>query len=202
VTAGWPCRCACAALIIAGVSAPADPDSSGSAPPLRASDAERERALARLSEGFAVGRLTHDTFTERVEAALTAGASAELAGLVADLPGPWRLRALVRQHWQRATRAADRWLRGWPPALTLPVGPQRRFTIGREPSCDMILADATVSRWHASLQRESAGWLLCDLGSTNGTRLNGWRVSVPMPVRPGDMVSFGALTFVLTDRPG
>jgi pSer/pThr/pTyr-binding forkhead associated (FHA) protein len=82
----------------------------------------------------------------------------------------------------------------------LPAGAQRRYTIGREADCDMTLQDLTVSRWHASLQREPAGWLLSDLGSTNGTRLNGWRVNAPMLVGPGDRVSFGALTFVLTER--
>ncbi len=67
----------------------------------------------------------------------------------------------------------------------------------------MTLADLTVSRWHASLQRDPGGWLLADLGSTNGTRLNGWRVSSsPIHVRAGDLVSFGAVTFVLTERPG
>jgi pSer/pThr/pTyr-binding forkhead associated (FHA) protein len=97
-------------------------------------------------------------------------------------------------------RAVDRWLRGWPPALTLPAGAQSRFTIGREPACDMTLADDTVSRWHASLERSAGGWLLADLGSMNGTRLNGWRVNHPTWVRPGDMVSFGGVTFVLNDR--
>jgi pSer/pThr/pTyr-binding forkhead associated (FHA) protein len=67
----------------------------------------------------------------------------------------------------------------------------------------MTLTEETVSRWHASLERATAGgWLLADLGSTNGTRLNGWRVTSPIPVRPGDMVSFGAATFVLSERPG
>ena len=65
----------------------------------------------------------------------------------------------------------------------------------------MTLADETVSRWHASLERNAGGWLLADLGSTNGTRLNGWRVNRPMPVRSGDMVSFGGATFVLSERP-
>jgi pSer/pThr/pTyr-binding forkhead associated (FHA) protein len=65
----------------------------------------------------------------------------------------------------------------------------------------MRLTDMTVSRWHASLQREDGEWLLADLGSTNGTRLNGWRVNNPMPVRAGDTVSFGTVTFVLTERP-
>jgi pSer/pThr/pTyr-binding forkhead associated (FHA) protein len=75
------------------------------------------------------------------------------------------------------------------------------FTIGRELACDLTLSDLTVSRWHASLSPADGGWLLADLGSTNGTRLNGWRVTGPMQVRPGDMVSFGAVTYVLTDRP-
>ena len=66
----------------------------------------------------------------------------------------------------------------------------------------MTLADRTVSRWHASLERGVGGWVLADLGSTNGTRLNGWRVSSPSLVSAGDLVSFGAVTFVLTERPG
>jgi pSer/pThr/pTyr-binding forkhead associated (FHA) protein len=65
----------------------------------------------------------------------------------------------------------------------------------------MTLADETVSRWHASLERVASGWLLDDLGSTNGTRLNGWRVTGPVLVQPGDMVTFGAATYLLAERP-
>jgi hypothetical protein len=166
------------------------------------SDADRELALARLRDGFADGRLTHETFSHRVDEALRARADHELHRLVADLPSPRRLGALVLAAWRRGIRATDRWLRGWPPVLTLPAGSQPRFTIGREPDCDMTLTDETVSRWHASLEWSAGGWLLADLGSTNGTRLNGWRVTGPMPVRPGDMVSFGAATYVLSERPG
>lgn len=193
---------------------------------IRASDAERELALARLRDGFAEGRLTHETFSHRVEEVLRARANGELLRVVADLPSQRRLRTAVIAVGRRAMRAADRWLRGWPPVLTLPVvtttattgavttgavttgavttiaGPQGRFTIGRESACDMTLADETVSRWHASLELSAGGWLLADLGSTNGTRLNGWRVTGPMPVRAGDMVSFGQATFVLSERPG
>ena len=164
----------------------------------RASDTDRERALAELSEGFVAGRMTHDTFAHRVEQALHARANAELRGLVADLlPRPSGLAVACR----RMLRSADRWLRGRPPALSLPTGSQLRFTIGREVICDMTLTDLTVSRWHASLQRGPDGWLLADLGSTNGTRVNGWRVTSPSLVRPGDLVSFGCATFVLADRP-
>ena len=176
---------------------------ASSAPHVRVSDAEREAALARLRDGFADGRLTHETFSHRVDEALRARADHELRRLVADLPTSGRLRAIAVATCRRVIRATDRWLRGWPPVLTLPAGSQLRFTIGREPDCDMTLADETVSRWHASLERTAAGgWLLADLGSTNGTRLNGWRVTSGIPVRPGDMVSFGAATYVLSERPG
>jgi len=208
---------------------------------VRASDAEREQALDELRNGFAEGRITHETLAHRIDAALRARLSGELHNVVADLPKPQRsgrlgrpgvpggpgeparpgmaarlgtvrlgqavppgtaarLGASARLTGRRAVRAVDRWLRGWPPSLTLPAGAQPRFTIGREPACDMTLADDTVSRWHASLERSSGGWLLADLGSTNGTRLNGWRINHPTVVRPGDMVSFGGVTFVLNDR--
>jgi Inner membrane component of T3SS, cytoplasmic domain/Domain of unknown function (DUF1707) len=169
---------------------------------MRASDAERELALARLRDGFADGRLTHETFSHRVEEVLRARAKRELLSLIADLPSPYRLRTAVLARGRRAVRAADRWLRKRPEPLTLPVGAQTRFTIGREAACDMMLADKTVSRWHASLEREDDGWLLTDLGSTNGTRLNGWRVNAPIAVSAGDLVSFGGATFLLTERPG
>jgi hypothetical protein len=188
-------------------SSPDNPDVAGpqdaaaGTPHVRVSDAERELALARLRDGFADGRLTHETFTHRVDEALRARAEHELREVVADLPSPRRLRAIAVATCRRAIRATDRWLRGWPPVLMLPRGSQLRFTIGRESGCDMTLADETVSRWHASLEQSAGGWLLADLGSTNGTRLNGWRVTSPIPVRSGDMVSFGAATYVLSERP-
>lgn len=86
------------------------------------------------------------------------------------------------------------------PPLWLPPQEDRRFTIGRAMACDFTLADLSVSRWHARLYRKDEEWLLSDLGSTNGTRLNGWRVTTGVPVRPGDMVTFGSVSFVLTDR--
>ncbi len=178
---------------------------------LRASDAERDHVIGELRERFAEGRLTQDTFAFRVDAALRARVRAELTGLLDDLPVPRRagrglaaatasMRASASAAVRSLAAAAERWLRRPVPALTLPTGAQQRFTIGREPACDMTLADRTVSRWHASLERVASGWLLADLGSTNGTRLNGWRVNGPSPVRPGDLVSFGGVTLVVTDK--
>ena len=112
------------------------------------------------------------------------------------------LSALARA-WRPAGRrpAAAPAHAGPPPLCLPPEAGKRRFTIGRELACDFTLADLSVSRWHARLHREDDNWLLSDLGSTNGTRLNGWRVTTSVRVRPGDRVSFGTVTFVITDRP-
>jgi hypothetical protein len=183
---------------------------------VRASDAERDQAIVELRERFAEGRLSQDSFMYRMDAALRARERRELAGLLADMPASRRTadaltgavasaisetaarcQAAARQaarRWQAASRPAARW-----PELPFPAGRQRLFTIGRDGGCDLVLADVTVSRRHARLERDGAGWLLQDLGSTNGTRLNGWLVSSPVPVRAGDQVSFGAASFMLAD---
>jgi pSer/pThr/pTyr-binding forkhead associated (FHA) protein len=60
----------------------------------------------------------------------------------------------------------------------------------------------SVSRLHAQLERAEDGWLLADLGSHNGTRVNGWRIREPVPVRAGDVLQFGSAAFVIHDREG
>ena len=139
----------------------------------------------------------------RVDAALRAREQADLRMLVADLPQRrqrWALTAAIGELRWSAQSVLSGWLRASPRPLVLPAGSQRRFTIGREEACDLTIDDLTVSRWHAGLQQCADGWLLADLGSTNGTRLNGWRVRGQVPVRPGDWVSFGAVTVVLAER--
>lgn len=95
---------------------------------------------------------------------------------------------------------------GSPPApaalLPFPRDAAASFTIGRDYRCDMAIDDITVSRRHARLERgEAGGWLLADLGSRNGTRVNGWRVRDPVEVRAGDLVRFGDAEYVLADDP-
>ncbi len=90
-----------------------------------------------------------------------------------------------------------------PAPLFFPPGSGVRFTIGRTRECDLCLTDLSVSRMHALLVRREDGWVLSDLGSHNGTRLNGWLVREPVPVRPGDRVEFGSMAFIVQgDPPG
>jgi hypothetical protein len=103
--------------------------------------------------------------------------------------------------WQAVVPVASTAVSPEPRPLCLPRHEDRKFTIGRAPSCDFTVADLSVSRWHAHLHKEEDSWLLSDLGSTNGTRLNGWRVTQSVQVQPGDEISFGTVVFVVTDRP-
>ena len=173
---------------------------------VRASDADRNEAVSQLRERYAEGRLTHDTLVHRLESALSARYQGDLAEVLADLPPRRQLGSTLRACWQRGCATVASLIPSAPRAaparvLAFPSGDQSRFTIGRDIGCDMVLPDPTVSRWHAGLKREDSGWMLDDLGSTNGTRLNGWRVRAWVPVRDGDLVSFGAVTYVI-GRPG
>jgi len=86
-----------------------------------------------------------------------------------------------------------------PAPLVFPPGSGVRFTIGRTRDCDLCLTDLSVSRMHALLIRREDGWVLSDLGSHNGTRLNGWLVREAVRVRAGDRVEFGSMAFIIQD---
>lgn len=88
-----------------------------------------------------------------------------------------------------------------PAPLVFPPGSGVRFTIGRTRDCDLCLTDLSVSRMHALLVRREDGWVLSDLGSHNGTRLNGWLVREPVPVHVGDRLEFGSMAFIIADDP-
>ena len=74
----------------------------------------------------------------------------------------------------------------------------RSLTIGRDPRCDIPLQAPIISWQHARLDRSDHGALLVDLGSTNGTYVNGERVTRPQPLQEGDVVQIGPFTLVYT----
>jgi len=262
-----------------GGSAPETPTLPDAEPVsgVRASDAERDEVVAKLTEEFASGRLSQDTFLFRMSAVLQARHQADLQPLLADLPsapgaapsdsaadlvapGPvtpppvpptpgdqpdavaataaaeprgeaaaggqsgfvgWLRTALPRRGRADGAHFADaasppadsgpgRRLTGGlpragadarprPPApLYFPRGTGPQFSIGRDANCDLAISDMTVSRVHARLERTADGWLLTDLSSTNGTRVNGWRVRGQVRVQAGDLVSFGSAEYSLS----
>ncbi|HZC29400.1 MAG TPA: DUF1707 and FHA domain-containing protein [Gaiellaceae bacterium] len=163
------------------------------------SAAERERVIRRLRTSCEHDRLSLDTFADRVELAYSATHRGQLAELVADLPDHGRAARAVLG----AVTAVSRWTAeleaAWRHArlrrLALPF--DGTVVLGRARDCDCILGDPTVSRRHALLRRHGGRWSLSDLGSLNGTWVNGRRAVGEVEVRPGDEVSFGDATFRL-----
>jgi adenylate cyclase len=83
----------------------------------------------------------------------------------------------------------------------LPCGPL--FTVGRDFSSDLVLDDKVVSRNHAIIRQLGGGdYFVIDSGSSNGTYVNGSRITVPTKLRNGDVLSFGSLdvTFVSGEK--
>jgi hypothetical protein len=168
--------------------------------PGRTSAAERAEAIRKLRDGAVSERLSLDTFSDRVEGAYRARTRAQLAELVADLDEPRGggrlLDALVGRLSRATARIGSAWREARTPSLALPASGDA-VTLGRAPGCDCVLVDPTVSRRHASLVNRAGSWWLRDLGSSNGTRVNGWRVVEEVEVRAGDRVSFGAVRYRL-----
>ncbi|GAA5011718.1 DUF1707 and FHA domain-containing protein [Streptomyces siamensis] len=170
--------------------------------PARLSDAERDRALKALRDGVALGRLSHDTFIRRMELALAARRPDELAVLTADLPTEGRWAKLVFGTVEAISGFSVRVRRAWQaerlPKLQLPhPGNPYPLRIGRDPASGLRLNHETVSRVHAELSRQGGLWVLRDLGSTNGTTVNGRRVVGSTVVKDGDQVAFGRMAFRL-----
>jgi hypothetical protein len=73
---------------------------------------------------------------------------------------------------------------------TVVVGPSGAV-IGRSRDCDVVLDDPNVSRHHAEVRPSGGSWIVNDLGSTNGIKLNGRRVRGPESLKRGDEIELG-----------
>jgi len=99
-----------------------------------------------------------------------------VAARLEDARGPRRPRAVLRLGGKR-----------------LVIG-DAGVTLGRSRSSDVMVDDANVSREHAEIRAHGSSWVLSDLGSTNGTRLNGRRVTQPEVLGSGDQIELGTTT--------
>src|SRR5690349_24752338 len=82
-------------------------------------------------------------------------------------------------------------------------GQQSRLFIGRDPSCGLVSQDPSLSRRHAEVFMESGITYLRDLGSSNGTWVDGQLVGAqPVPLRAGQQVYLGMLPLGLAWQGG
>jgi hypothetical protein len=69
--------------------------------------------------------------------------------------------------------------------------------VGRSRDCDITVEDPNISRHHAEVRPSGGSWIVRDLGSTNGVKVNGRRIQGPQSLKPGDTIELGTskLTF-------
>lgn len=110
----------------------------------------------------------------------------------------WVLVFMVREVQRQAIVLANRRV----PGISIMVTPkdgqgtlryfhQAEITIGRDPGCDIPLSEDTISARHAHLTFHHSQWWLEDLDSTNGTRLNDNRITIPTVITSGDDIRCG-----------
>jgi hypothetical protein len=174
---------------------------------VRASNRERQWTVRALGGQLREGRLSEVTFIRRLRLALDARRRSELDDLMSDLPRRKPLHQRLLPVYHRLTtliidlvpRSLRQRRAGELCQLALPPVPGR-YVIGRSEDVDLRLDDISVSRRHAQMAFLDGGWILTDLGSRNGTWLNGWRLPGPAPVSPGDLLDVGNCRFVVVDR--
>jgi hypothetical protein len=152
---------------------------------MRASDRDREQALALLRARCAQGYMSVDTFERRVERTFAARTVSDLRGVLADLTSErsW-LRRAVPRFGRPAPFAAD--------AVAVGLPEDGPVLVGRSHRCDVVLSHPTVSRRHLELRPAGDGqWLAVDVGSLNGTWLANRRVARALVV-PGDELWLGS----------
>src|SRR5579862_587701 len=77
-----------------------------------------------------------------------------------------------------------------------------RFTLGRSSNNELCYADdAGLSRQHLAIERDDSGWSVRDLGSKNGTLVNGAKLSSPHRLKPGDRITAGHLVMEYEPLP-
>jgi hypothetical protein len=143
-----------------------------------------------LNAAYAGGLLSDETFERRVDHVLKARVIDPFQ-IVGDL----NLRGSVRGPVLSGLRAAASRIGAGKgaeaPLLALDwSGAHQELLLGRHQRCDLVFSNLNVSRRHARLVFRDGTWILQDLGSKNGTFVNGVRVQ-RCELRPGDRLALG-----------
>jgi FHA domain len=160
---------------------------------LRPGDARR-RMERTLNAAYGDGLLSQQTLVQRLDLLFGSGV-VDPAGLVGDLTlrRPRRARPTLRDRvvaWLRQVVDGEEATPA--PLLALDwTGASDELLVGRHDACDVMVSHPSVSRKHARLSFRDGHWVLRDLDSTNGTRVNGKRV-VRCRLEPGDRLSLGS----------
>ncbi len=89
-----------------------------------------------------------------------------------------------------------------PKLICEPLDDARQVGIGRDDPIGALLTDERLSRHHATIVRRGGAFVLCDLGSRNGTFVDGVAVRGQVPLRPGAVIRTGGTIMMLSDEVG
>lgn len=159
--------------------------------------ASRERLVQTLNAAYAGGLISDQTLVERLDQVLHRPL-VDPRPLVGDLRlrgRPGSLPGRIREHLAASReRFETLFAEASPPAMLLALdwhgNETHEIVIGRSAACDVVLSDITVSRRHARLFFRDGCWILQDLASKNGSRLNGKFVGRSR-LLPGDHLVLG-----------
>jgi predicted component of type VI protein secretion system len=130
--------------------------------------------ILRVDNAIKIGSFSITNEIER-ELMTDAGVAAKVSDIAEPINSSTRLvkAALVLQNGERITLDTE------------------SLKIGRQASCRVVFNDSNVSREHAQMRRSTDGWKLLDLGSTNGTKINGVKITEEQLLVNGDELGFG-----------
>ncbi len=118
--------------------------------------------------------------------------------------GPWRPPSPRRAQTIAPTQGHVSLTSGESVALALePPEGSRVVRLGRGPDNEVVIDEATLSRAHLAFAQTGERWMVRDVGSSNGTRVGGFRLGAdPIPLRPGTVIEAGAARLTFYDAPG
>lgn len=163
-----------------------------------AAGASRDRLVSTLNAAYASGLISDRTLAFRLDQVFQR-TLIDPAPLIGDLSRRQE-REPIRARMGRSLSVAISDLRAaWRPChepdalLALDWDkPEHELVIGRGTACDIVIGNDSVSRRHALLMPRDGAWILQDLGSTNGSFVNGFRVG-RCSLLPGDDVWLGGV---------
>lgn len=164
----------------------------------------RHQISVELNAAYGQGLLSEQTLAHRLDLLLTSRLL-DPERLIGDLSVRASRRSLLHTVGRgvesvRGTLDRRRRVKRVSPPLVLALDWDQDdddLVIGRDPECcDIVLEHPTVSRRHVQLHHRDGAWVLQDLGSTNGTAINGERVR-RCRLEPGDRVTLGRQAVVV-----
>lgn len=168
------------------------------------------RPLVRFHEDdhLITGQTRIEAGTIEAQSAVAEGDTPGAIGTVDETRAmsPTEMKELEQEIAQAASAPANTslppaWLTLYRPSRGHPLRLERQVIhIGRHNSNDIVVNDRRVSRYHAEIRFDHGQFVLYDLGSTNGVRVNGVPARQPVPLRNNDILSVGSHEFIFQRR--